>query len=302
VKLLDEIIDLLSDKSGSLTDALLKTKVLMHKIGHQELADWVNSELSGYADGQPVPAYRIVNSRVVGHLMVGFQIWQDQALTVQHLPEKQRKYLLTSELRQSISVLEDFAKDTSKHLTATLGPEYYAALSKPLANGVTVQAAWLQMEPTQIIHGLTEIRSRLLDFALGLQDKLGAVDETQVKEAAKKIDAAGMFHATIYGDGNVVVLGSHNTTTANVKVNKGDFESLAAWLEEKQVSAKDVDELKSAIYADPVPDAAANKFGPAVRAWMSKMLAKAVDASWQIELGVAGGLLTEALKAYYFGG
>jgi hypothetical protein len=30
------------------------------------------------------------------------------------------------------------------------------------------------------------------------------------------------------------------------------------------------------------------------------MLQKAVDASWQMELGVTGGVLTEALKAQYF--
>ena len=47
MRLLDEIIELLSDRKGSLTDALLKTKVLMHKIGHQELAEWVNNELNG---------------------------------------------------------------------------------------------------------------------------------------------------------------------------------------------------------------------------------------------------------------
>jgi hypothetical protein len=42
------------------------------------------------------------------------------------------------------------------------------------------------------------------------------------------------------------------------------------------------------------------KFGPAVKGWMSRMMGKVVDATWQIELAVAGGLLAEALKAYYF--
>lgn len=34
MKLLDDIVDVLSDKTGSLTDAMLKTKVLMHGIHH----------------------------------------------------------------------------------------------------------------------------------------------------------------------------------------------------------------------------------------------------------------------------
>ncbi|WP_186098098.1 hypothetical protein [Burkholderia gladioli] len=41
MKLLDDIVDLLSDKNGSLTGALLKTKVLLHRIGHRELVEWV---------------------------------------------------------------------------------------------------------------------------------------------------------------------------------------------------------------------------------------------------------------------
>jgi hypothetical protein len=42
------------------------------------------------------------------------------------------------------------------------------------------------------------------------------------------------------------------------------------------------------------------QFGSAVKGWLSQMLARAVEASWNIEVGVAAGLLTEALKAYYF--
>jgi adenine-specific DNA-methyltransferase len=55
-----------------------------------------------------------------------------------------------------------------------------------------------------------------------------------------------------------------------------------------------IDEDKGSVNAEK------KSFGPAVKGWMSKMLAKVIDASWQIELGVAGGLLSEALKAYYF--
>jgi len=50
IKLIDEIIEILSSDSGKLSDALIKTKVLLHKIGHKELVPWVDSELKGYPD------------------------------------------------------------------------------------------------------------------------------------------------------------------------------------------------------------------------------------------------------------
>ena len=55
MKLLDEIIDLLADENASLNAALLKTKVLMHTIGHAELAEWVNDELNGNPKDTTVP-------------------------------------------------------------------------------------------------------------------------------------------------------------------------------------------------------------------------------------------------------
>jgi hypothetical protein len=41
--LLDEIIELLSSEQHSLTEALLKTKVLLHQIGKKDLAGWVTT-------------------------------------------------------------------------------------------------------------------------------------------------------------------------------------------------------------------------------------------------------------------
>jgi hypothetical protein len=219
LKLLDEIVELLSDKNGSLTDALLKTKVLMHRIGHKELAEWVNDELNGYPKDKKVPAYRVVRGRVVGHIQNMVMIYGSQPLPTGHLPEKLQKYLHQHELRESINVLEQFAKEPTQHLQMALGPEFYGPLGEAL-DGAWVQKAWIQMEPTQIMHGLTEIRSRLLDFILGLQEKLGDVQESEVKEAAKSVDASAMFQNTVFGDNATVIVGDQNIATVKNMIKK----------------------------------------------------------------------------------
>ena len=300
MKLLDEIIELLSDKNGSLTDALLKTKVLMHRIGHKELAGWVIDELNGYPKDKPVPTYRIVHSRVVGHIQNMAMIYGSQPLPTGHLPEHIRKYLHEHEMRESISVLEQFATDPNKHLTMALGPEFYGPIGEAL-DGAWVQKAWVQMAPTQIMHGLTEIRSRLLDFVLNLQEKLGDVEDSEVKEVAKGIDAPAMFQGTVFGDNTTIVVGNQNITTVKNMVKNGNFDSLASALKSNGVADADIVALQTAIDQDKGSvDADKKQFGPSVKGWMSKMMGKVIDSSWQIELGVAGGLLTEALKAYYF--
>jgi hypothetical protein len=65
MKLLDEIIGLLSSEGAPLTEALLKTKVLLHIIGRKELAEWVNSELNGYRETDTLPSYRTLRGEIL---------------------------------------------------------------------------------------------------------------------------------------------------------------------------------------------------------------------------------------------
>jgi hypothetical protein len=299
MKLFDEIISLLSDRKGSLTDALLKTKVLMHKIGHKELAEWVNDELNGYQKGKAVPHYRIVNSRLVGHVQNIAYVQSNMALPTAHLSEKIRNYYEKNEMRQSISVIEELANNPKGQLVIAISPENYHLIDEVL-DGYFVQKMWIQMETTQLLHCLTEIRSRLLDFALGLQDELGDVDDKDIKEVAKGIDAATMFQNMVVGDNATFVIGNQNLTTIKNKIKKGDFQSLASALTEAGVDKSDIIALETAVLHDGTLTSDTGGYGPEVKGWFKTMLGKVVDASWNIELGIASGLLTEGLKAYYF--
>jgi hypothetical protein len=301
VKLLNEIVDLLSDERGSLTDALLKTKVVLHKIGHKELVEWVNDELNGYPQGKDVPTYRVIPARVVANLQNAAFAYSNQTLPISHLSEKERKHFSANEMRESIRVLEEYAAKPTGHLIHPIAPELYSKFSKVLDN-VWILDAWIQMEPTQIMNTLIEVRSRLLGFALNLQDKLGdSENDADAKQVAQTFDARAMFQHTVIGDNATFVLGDHNATTIKNSVRKGDFGSLATALKENGVSIEDISSLEASIDQDKdAVDVEKKLFGPAVKGWMSKMMDKAVNAAWNIELGTAGGLLANALQAYYF--
>lgn len=103
--LLDEIIALLSDQKGSLEAALLKTKVLLHQIGHKELVPWVNYELAGYPEDSELPPYRIVTSQPHGHLRalrgkwpIGFFLQGNLLPNKKELYERQRSPALSAQL------------------------------------------------------------------------------------------------------------------------------------------------------------------------------------------------------------
>lgn len=299
MKLLDEIIELLADENASLNAALLKTKVLMHTIGHAELSEWVNDELNGYSNDKQVPDYRIVGGRVAGNIQNAAMIQANVNLPTFHLPKRLKTWLERHELRQAMSVLQDMASgEPGRSLHMPLSPEIGAQIDEGL-EGCWVQKCWVEMQPLQIKNGISQVRSRLLDFALNLRDKIGDVEEKEVKALAAANDVPGMFHGAVFGDNATVVVGNENRI--KVSNQKGDFDALVKLLAAKGVSEHDVAELKTAVGSDEGKVDIANKsFGPAVKGWIVKMMEKAVNASWQIELSVAGGLLTEALRAYYF--
>lgn len=301
MKLVDEIIDLLSSNDGSLTDALLKTKVLLHSLGHKELVEWVNWELNGYPSKGDVPPYRVLQAHVEGVITNGFYRYNSFPIPIKHLSEKQQTNLEVIRFTEALSVLEKHGTAEKGEIMATIPIEYNSVLSKPLSQGYYVERAWSGVPVASLASIFVQVRSRLLDFVLSLRDKLPTdAGDSLSKAQVSAIDAGQMFKSAIFGDNTTIVVGSHNVQTVTGTIVRGDFDSLASALRKSKVSELDVASLKSAIDADEEAVAQTpGTFGPRVKAWLETMWSKAVDASWQIELGVAGSLLAQALTTYY---
>ncbi len=100
MKLIEEIVDLLSSGESNLATALLKTKVLLHKLGEVELLDWVNGELQGYTNIEDMPNYRVLHLTVQGNGSNGAYRFTGQTLPLMHLEDKVRSMLDTAHLTQ----------------------------------------------------------------------------------------------------------------------------------------------------------------------------------------------------------
>jgi hypothetical protein len=301
MKLLDEIVDLLTDENASLTVALLKTKVLLHKIDQKELVGWVNDEINGYDDVASIPAYRRLKARVLGNIASRAGRHTNYTLPLMHLEAHVRNFLQEAPMGHSLGVLETIVGDGKQNLKTPTPPELLAALSEPLSSGFIVENAWSQIEQSQVRQVLMEVRSRLLDFVLALQGEIGeTVSDDDVKKATAGLDVPGMFAGAVIGPHAVIqVGGSYNTQRVSNNTIIGDKNALAAELRGHDVADDDIAALNTALSTDPAAIASGGQLGPAVKGWMKRMMEKAIDASWNIELGVAGGLLTSALQRYY---
>ncbi|OUL57991.1 response regulator receiver protein [Pseudoalteromonas ulvae] len=299
--LADEIIEILSSPDGVLSEALIKTKVLLHKIGQKELVHWVNKELNGYGDDDTLPDYRIVDAQVlVNASNMAYQV-SSHPIPLGHLDEDYRTSLERGKMPHSLAVIEEFASAKEGSLESLIPMEAYGLLGKGLANHYKIQKAWSEIQITSVANILMQVRSRLLDFILELSSEFSDVNSPEeVKEKASHFDAENLFNHTIFGDNTTILVGTENTQKVKNTVAKNDFEALKQELINHGVTDTDIAALKSAIESDSqVVNPEKNKFGPNVKGWLQTMLSKAVDASWQIELGVASSLLATALNNYY---
>lgn len=300
MKLINEIIELLSSETSNLNNALFKTKVLLHKLGESNLVQWVNSELNGYSSIENLPGYRILNISILGNFSNGAWRYSSQPIPTSHLNKELRKRLETNYLTQSIAVLESYANNESD-LRIQIPPEFYPSLSKAFTGGYNVENAWGLHPAGSMLQVITEVRSRLLDFILELSDKIPEeLNEDEMKEKSKEIGTSDLFRNAVFGDNATIVVGDSNIQNIKNTIHRNDFAALAAELKKHSVTEEDISALQVAIESDKgAPDLTENKFGPKVRKWIGGMLTKAADTAWSIEIGIAANLLTDALKAYY---
>ena len=140
MRLIGEIIEILSSNEVNLATALLKTKVLLFQLGEKEPMGWVNNELKGYASEDNLPSYRILNVVVKGNITNMVYRYQSLVLPTMHLDKKYQDRLTKQYLMESIAVVEQYTNQ--KDLQITVAPEFHHLLSKGFDSSYHVEHAW----------------------------------------------------------------------------------------------------------------------------------------------------------------
>ena len=198
------------------------------------------------------------------------------------------------QINEPIGSMVNLMQSDNPHLMVPLLPQQKMFLMR-------MQDSFAPLEPVraigrnQVATILDAVRTKILDWSLQLEadgvtgeGMTFSVEEKQ--KAQSSITIENSQGISIVGD----VSGSTVTQNLNMIIRRGDFASLRAYLSEHGVGTEDIDDLESAISADPTPASSAS-FGDEVSAWVGKMVSKAATGAWQIGVGAAGGLLSKAL-------
>jgi len=99
-----------------------------------------------------------------------------------------------------------------------------------------------------------------------------------------------IFNTTVYnGSANLVGTATDSMISFNISAN--DMSALEEILRENGIDDSDLHKLKIALASEPKPTSA-KAFGPKVSAWISTMINKAADGTWNVGLGAAGSRST----------
>jgi AbiTii len=299
--LIDDIIQLLSNEQGSLTEALLKTKLLLHQVQRKDLVSWVNHELTGYPEAADLPDYRILESRVKGDLMAPGWMANDQAIPIMHLEKDYREKLEKSEMRESLALVQELATKPQSSIRQPFPPEANRKLGSNLGNGWKIQSAWCEISVLSVQNILIQVRSRLLDFVLELKDSLGgATSESEIKEKSSSLDMTSMFNNAIFGSNTTIVVGNNNIQRVESSIIQGDFDSLGRQLKQLGIDDAAIHELhqiecheKSA--ADPDKKTLKER----VTGWLKEQAGKQLDVQSQAALAVSVDTVVHAVRTYF---
>lgn len=301
--LIDDIIQLLSNEQSSLTEALLKTKLLLRQVQRKDLVAWVNHELTGYPEAADLPDYRILESRVMGDLMAPGWTANNQAIPIMHLENDYREKLEKAEMRESLTLVQELATKPQSSIRRPFPPEANRKLGSNLANGWQVQSAWCEISVLSVQNILIQARSRLLDFVLELKDSLGdATSEIEIKKKSSSLELTSMFNNAIFGPNTTIVVGDHNIQRVESSINiiQGDFDSLRRQLQQLGMDDAAIDELQQIeSHEKSAPEADKKTLKQRVTSWLKDQAGKQLDVQSQAAIAFSVDAVTQALRAYF---
>jgi hypothetical protein len=297
---LDDIIDILSTRDGSLTDALLKTKIFLHQIGRKDLATWIDNELAGYPDDD-VPEYRIISTEVRGSL-TSFR-WQmpDTQLPIGHLTPKQKKQLTSFSMASSLELVEEAIKSYRTKgggMVRNLPVESTMVFQKVMEQGVNVIRAWCQVNMGDVENIISEVRTRLLNFALELKEVVGDDTLTEMKSKGVPEQAGKIFEMTINGTGNSIYLAHNSTQIVTITNKAGDVEGLIKALSAIGIPTDELDALRIAIGQDQTagvkPVLGESKTGH----WAVKLIGRAANKGIDVGVDLVSSTIAKTIAAF----
>ncbi|MDX0009165.1 hypothetical protein GOB40_21030 [Sinorhizobium meliloti] len=291
--LIDDIIHSLTETREPIEDVLRRCLVLAYRMKNEPLKHWVEKELNGYGLDEELPDYRQAIGTAKGLFLGSFgRQLPNQPLASGVLKQEHRHWARNIRLRQPIAA---YVPDNEENGVLEWPADLVAHYQDKFSEDFILNRAWLEI-PASVIRGFVDtVRTRLLTFALEIQNALP--EETE--SAVAKIPPAEIDRLV-----NVVILGGTNVigNVAEFKaptVVAGDLSSLKSALSALGVQNEDIDDLKLILEHDAPSDKESKPKTISEKAL--KWIGDAAKKSGKKGVEIGGAVLEEAIKRTVFG-
>jgi AbiTii len=175
-QLIDDAAD---QKSHSLSDVMLKAKVLAHHLKSRKFRQWVNAEIDGYDSKMPLPDYRVLHATLMGDFAGPFQSQlKNVSLSTTSLEPAAKQDLGNQPLIDGISYIEDLlSREGDVGQVLDYKTLQYLRVHAEQVDGMILNRVVKHISKHGLAGLLSGVRSRLLDFLLELRDKHPALDK-----------------------------------------------------------------------------------------------------------------------------
>lgn len=187
-----KIIKELVNDEISLEKALHRVIVLAKDLKDTRLEEWAKSEIKGYDNPKQIPEYRRVKLRFVGVYLagissIGYTKHSNAQLHTKYLEqfsEKERQEITTYKMSESVRFLTH-SLDKDKKLGIPVPPDLMSILAKGTNTGIL--SANREINESEILRILAEVKTRALDVLCELEDKFGCLDDMDISNSDDKI-------------------------------------------------------------------------------------------------------------------
>ena len=290
----------IDDSDRPISDVLRKAKILATILGNPEFRSWIDAETRGYRGTGDRPDYRTFRPLHLGTFVDSLgRVTKNTQIVVPLLPEYLQKFAAVMTLPQSVKEIEAILAQ-SENFSVPWPAEAVtlACIHFEEKNGSTLLEAWRPLTKPQLEGILDQVRNRLLDFLLELQQIDPNVMTSEAAIRAMSSDAVqNVFNTTILGNENTVAAGTHFTQAVSPAIQVLDTESLCDHLRDIGLSSSSLTALKEGLAKDGTRPR--GQLGDSVKSWVGKMTVKALDGTWDVTLDAAATLLKNALFRYY---
>jgi hypothetical protein len=302
VTLLGEIVD---GASGDVPVATLLRRLLIVAARTEtgRLAEWVRFELDGYPDADRLPPYRgPFSPEVVGHFMgvAGSELNGIQIPPSSFPADMRDSVLFRLWLLNPIAEIEEMAaKDFVEIAWPADAVRFYnygvhtGSIQRIVRDDMALAVAKRPI-PRQIFIGVMDaVRTRVLDLALELEKVAPAAGQPDAPVEAKG-EAANVINTYNFYASSNVAIASRDVTQKTGLPAMGDEKALVEFLRAAGVGSDDLEALQAALDNDRADAGGEHPGQPGGRVaeWLGRV-------STQVGSGAAGGLIVEAVKAFF---